>query len=170
MLTLVGCQTPAPVNPRFGLQTLEMQGTVTWQQGPGSRVGEFVLRFESPGKFELHATADGGEPWCHLLADGDLWDIELPQRNLRRRGTGTPADEEMALWLETRRMVAMAIKKAMFIEDFTEVVRGEYRSRRLYSMELSEFGRVVGQMMATKMKLSCRGCRSSIQMEVARLR
>lgn len=167
---LGGCQGGGKkVDPQFGLRTLTMVGTIQFERGGAIERGDVIIRREEPGKFELVAK-QSDQPWVRLLADQEDWQIEFAGKPSPRRGHGTPGDEELALWVETHRMVVMAIKKAQFTEDFTETMRGEYESGgRHWVIDLGDFRRVVGQVFATKMRLACKSCKFALQIEIRQL-
>lgn len=170
-LLLAGCAgAPKQVNPQFGLQTLALVGALKFEHGTNSIITDVLIRFEDPGRFELIATKGPNMTFCHILADKEDWRIEFPMEKRTLTGHGTPGNEQLALWVETHRMVVMAVKKAQFQEDFTETVRGEYKSGRWFTIEFSEFRRLVGQIFATRMKLTCRGCQSSIEIALRDVR
>lgn len=128
------------------------------------------MRHDEPGKFEMIVTKGPTITFCHLLADGERWHIDFPAENRSLSGQGTPGNEELALWIETHRMVAMAIKRAQNQQDFTETLRGEYKSGRLFHIEMSEFRKLLDQSFPTRMRLTCHGCKSSIEIVVHQLK
>lgn len=167
---LAGCQGGGKkVDPQFGLRTLTMVGMIQFERGGAVERGDVFIRREEPGKFELVAKKSD-QPWARLLADQEDWQIEFAGKSTPQRGHGTPGDEELALWVETHRMVVMAIKKAQFTEDFTQTMRGDYESGgRHWVIDLGDFRHVVGQVFATKMRLTCKGCKSALQIEIRQL-
>ena len=167
---LAGCQSGGKkIDPQFGLQTLTMVGTIQFEREGVVEKGEVQIRREEPGKFELIAKR-GEEPWVRLLADMEDWQLEFAGRGEPHRGRGTSGDEELAVWVESHRMVVMAIKKAQFTQDFTQTMRGEYENGgRHWLIDLSDFRHVVGQIFATNMKLTCKNCKSSLHIQITRL-
>ncbi len=170
-LLVAGCQsTPQKVEPRFGLETMTLVGSLKFDHGSDSVVGDVVIRYQEPQQFEMLVTKGPTITICHVLADKDNWHIEFPLQHHALSGQGTPGAEELALWVESRKLVAEAIKRAQFADPFTETMRGSYQSGRTFQMELGDFRKIVGEVMATRMTLSCRGCKSSLEIVVHDLR
>jgi hypothetical protein len=166
-LGFAGCQsTPTEVNPKFGLATMTLLGTVKFDQGTNSIVGDAAIRFERPDRYEMVVTKGPTLTFCHVVSDGKNWKVEFPMQKRSLSGSETPGNEELALWIESRRAVSEAIERAQFADPFTETMHGEYKSGHLFKMELSEFRRVVGQILATRLRLTCQGCKSSLEIVI----
>lgn len=165
-----GCaSTPKDVSPKFGLQTMVLLGSLKFDHGTNSIVGDVAIRYERPARFEMVVTKGPTITFCHLVADGNDWKIEFPPQNMTLSGSQTPGNEDLALWVESRTIVAEAIQRAQFADPFTETMNGEFKSGHVFHMELSEFRRVVGQILATRLKLTCQGCKSSLEIVVHEL-
>ncbi len=128
------------------------------------------MRYEEPERFEMLVTKGPTLTLCHLVADRDRWQIEFPVPKRTISGSGTPGNEELALWVESRKMVAEAIRRAQSTDPFTETTRGTYKSGRQFEIELSQFRQIVGQIIATRMRLTCQGCASSLEIALHDLR
>jgi hypothetical protein len=72
--------------------------------------------------------------------------------------------------VESRKMVTEAIHKAQFGDPNTQTMSGEYKSGRTFRMEFSEFRQVVGMVLATRMRLTCGGCKSSLEIAVREMK
>jgi len=167
IVLMAGCQsTPQKVEPKFGLETLIIHGAVKFDHGTNSIIAEVAIRYQDPGQFEMVVTKAPGVTFCHVVADKDDWQIEFPIQGHKMTGNKTPGNEDLALWIESRRMIIMAVKKAQSANNFTETIHGEYESGYKFRIELSEFRKVVGQVFATRMRLTCEGCQSSIEIAV----
>lgn len=145
---------------------MTLLGTVRFDHGTNSIAGDLAMRYERPQRFELVVTQGTTNQFCHLVADKADWKLDFPGQKRSFSGTETPGDEQLALWVESRTIVAEAVQRAQFADEFTETMRGEYKSGHVFLMELSEFRKVVGQVLATHMKLTCRGCKSSLEIVV----
>lgn len=167
-----GCQGGASkkVEPKFGIQTLTMIGALKFEHGTNVTITDVFMRMEEPGKFELVASKGPNDVFCHFLADKENWQIEFPAEKRTHTGHGPPSDEQLAVWVETQRMVVTAIKRAQVVDELSEVVRGAYDNGRHYTMELSEFRNVMENIFATRMKLTCRGCQTSIEIKLRDLK